>query len=167
MYKIKVNHSEEYQVEKKEEQLLLNEKPTDWSCEPLPDGSFSILFHQRSYRAEVREINRTAKTMSLRIEGSGYELELREPLDEVLQAMGLNERTTAQKINQIRAPMPGMVLGILVSEGQKIGKGEPVLVLEAMKMENVFKSPADAIVKEIRVGERSTVEKGQILMILE
>lgn len=80
--------------------------------------------------------------------------------------MGLNN-TLQHKINQIKSPMPGMVLDILVRPGQKLAKGDPVLVLEAMKMENVFKAPEDSVVKEIKVKEKTVVEKGQILIALE
>jgi biotin carboxyl carrier protein len=63
--------------------------------------------------------------------------------------------------------MPGMVLKVLVTPGQAIQKGDPVLILEAMKMENVFKAAADAVVKEIKVSERTAVEKGEVLIVLE
>ncbi|HEX5554080.1 MAG TPA: biotin/lipoyl-containing protein [Chitinophagaceae bacterium] len=166
MYEIKINQGKPFRVEKKEEQLLLNDKPADWSCEPLPDGSFSILYHHRSFRAELVEINKEAKTLVMNIDGRQFEAQITEPIDQVLQAMGLNQRAS-HKVNQIKAPMPGMVLSILVTEGQELGKGDPVLVLEAMKMENVFKAPADALVKEIRVKEKTAVEKGQVLVIFE
>ncbi|MNS88855.1 Methylmalonyl-CoA carboxyltransferase 1.3S subunit [compost metagenome] len=62
--------------------------------------------------------------------------------------------------------MPGLILKVLVTEGQAIKKGEPVLILEAMKMENVFKAPGDAVVKAIRIEERQAVEKGEVLIEL-
>ncbi|MFN5942184.1 MAG: biotin/lipoyl-containing protein, partial [Bacteroidota bacterium] len=62
--------------------------------------------------------------------------------------------------------MPGMVLKILVEPGQQIEKGQGVLILEAMKMENVLKSSAAAMVKSIKVSEKSAVEKGAILVEL-
>jgi biotin carboxyl carrier protein len=60
-----------------------------------------------------------------------------------------------------------MVLRVLVSPGQRIEKGEGVIVLEAMKMENVLKAPAAATVKSIRVDERTAVGKGDVLIDLE
>ena len=60
--------------------------------------------------------------------------------------------------------MPGMVLNILVTEGQDIKKGDPLIVLEAMKMENVLKSPTDGIVKKINVNKGIAVEKNQVLI---
>lgn len=141
-------------------------KAVAWSAEPLPSGGFSILMDGKSFVAEVVGTDRAEKTVTLRIGQSVYEVGLEGPMDRLLASMGLSE-AAARKVNDIKAPMPGMVLKILVEPGQAIRKGDPVLILEAMKMENVFKSTADAVVKEIRVTERKAVEKGEVLIVLE
>jgi biotin carboxyl carrier protein len=69
-----------------------------------------------------------------------------------------------KKVNDVKAPMPGMVFNVLVSEGQDIKKGDPLIVLEAMKMENVLKSPTDGTVKKIAVTKGVAVEKNQVLI---
>ena len=63
--------------------------------------------------------------------------------------------------------MPGLVLKILVQPGDQVKKGEPLLVLEAMKMENVFKASDDVTIKEINVVEKQAVEKGNELINFE
>jgi biotin carboxyl carrier protein len=163
---ITVNGSAVFRITQKQEQLLLNDREVDWSCELLADGSFSIIYQEKSYRAEVTAIIRETKTLQLRIGRKDYQLHISEPVDQVLKAMGLNGRQ-AKKDNQIKAPMPGMVLRVLVTPGQALAQGDPVLVLEAMKMENVFKAPGEVTVKEVRVRENSAVEKGQVLIIFE
>jgi biotin carboxyl carrier protein len=60
--------------------------------------------------------------------------------------------------------MPGLVLRVLVEPGQKVTKGEPLLVLEAMKMENMIKAPGDAIVSSVKAQLGQAVEKNQILI---
>lgn len=166
MYHITVNDSAPFRVERKKEQLLLNDQSVDWSCEKLPDGSFSILSEGRSYRGELLETDAATGEMTLRVDGQICLVRITGPLDQLLASMGLEERKT-RKLNQIKAPMPGLILKILVSEGQSVAKGDPVLILEAMKMENVFKAPGDVHVKEIRVTEHTAVEKGQVLLVLE
>lgn len=166
MYEVSVNNSKSFRVGKKEEQLLLNGKQADWSCESLPDGSYSILFQNRSFRAELLNLDKELKTMLLEIAGVEYSLQIKEPIDHVLEKMGLNERAN-HKVNHIKAPMPGMILNILVKVGQQLQKGDPVLILEAMKMENIFKATEVAVVKEIKVKANTAVEKGQVLVIME
>ncbi|NWF49169.1 MAG: hypothetical protein HXY49_01360 [Ignavibacteriaceae bacterium] len=64
---------------------------------------------------------------------------------------------------EIKAPMPGLILKVNKSKGEKVKKGESVLILEAMKMENDLKAGENGIVKDIFVNEGVTVEKGVTL----
>ena len=68
---------------------------------------------------------------------------------------------------EIKTAMPGKVVRILVGVGDAVQKGDGVLVVEAMKMQNEMKSPKDGIVKEIRTTEGSTVNAGEILAVIE
>ncbi len=68
---------------------------------------------------------------------------------------------------EIRASMPGLVVRIETEIGGTVAKGQPVLILEAMKMENEVRAPADGIVKEIRVQQGRPVEKGDVLIVLD
>ena len=60
--------------------------------------------------------------------------------------------------------MPGLVLGISINAGEKVTKGDTLLILEAMKMENVIKSPTDGVIKSIAVKKGETVEKNQVIL---
>lgn len=164
-YEITVKGAASFRVEAKEEQLLLDGRPAAWSCERLADGSFSILYGNRSLNGEIAAIDRENSEVAVKIDGTVYEVHITEPVDKFLESMGIG-REPAPGISHIKAPMPGMILRILVSAGQQLKKGDAVLVLEAMKMENVFKAPEDAVVKDIPVREGTAVEKGQVLIIL-
>ena len=111
------------------------------------------------------KIDTQQKEITLKINGEKKVLQIEEPIDVLLKNMGLDLKAM-QKVEPIKAPMPGMVLKILVEPGQQIEKGQGVLILEAMKMENVLKSSAAATVKSIKVSEKSAVEKGAILVEL-
>jgi len=63
--------------------------------------------------------------------------------------------------------MPGLILDVIVKESDLVKKGDPVIILEAMKMENILSSPVDGIVKEIKVNPQQTVEKNNILIKFE
>ena len=69
--------------------------------------------------------------------------------------------------DKMRARIPGTILKVYVKEGQKVLRGDPVLVLEAMKMANDLASPSDGTVKAVHVKEGDTVPKGELLVELE
>ena len=77
--------------------------------------------------------------------------------------MGMSN-ATATKVNELKAPMPGLIVDIRVQPGQAVQKGDPLLVLEAMKMENILKAPTDGTVGSIKVTLRDNVQKGQVLV---
>ncbi len=66
----------------------------------------------------------------------------------------------------LRAPMPGLVVGVLVEEGREVSRGDGLVVLEAMKMENELKAPAAGVVAALRARPGEPVEKGQVLVEL-
>ncbi|HEU4554316.1 MAG TPA: biotin/lipoyl-containing protein [Chitinophaga sp.] len=165
MIKATVNGQSAFTIQTGKE-VRCNEQIVDWSAVQVPSGSYSIIMDGRSYVAQVLKIDRDAKTVTLEIAQQVYEVSVEEPIDQLLAAMGIKD-ALAHKVNDIKAPMPGLVLKVLVEPGQAIRKGDPVLVLEAMKMENVFKSATDAVVKAIRVNPGTAVEKGEVLIVLE
>ncbi len=63
----------------------------------------------------------------------------------------------------IRSPMPGRIVGVSVSVGDSVTKGQPILILESMKMENTIASPIDGTVSVIHVAASSSVQHGQTL----
>lgn len=133
---------------------------------PIGKNRFHILHGNKSYQAELISINRADKTVVLRLNGTTYHASIADPLDQMVNRMGLSV-AAASKISDIKAPMPGLVLSVQVQEGQEVQHGEPLLVLEAMKMENLIKSPGSGRVKRIHVSNGNTVEKNQLLIELE
>ena len=73
---------------------------------------------------------------------------------------------TAKKSNEIKAPMPGLILSLNIEESQKVKEGDTLLILEAMKMENTITAPKDGIIKSITVIKGVTVEKGELMIIM-
>ncbi|NSL90050.1 biotin/lipoyl-containing protein [Chitinophaga solisilvae] len=165
MIKATVNGKSAYTISQ-DPVLICNNQEVDWSSAQLPTGDYSIIMDGHSYQAQVLKVDKDTKTVVLQINQQQFEISIEEPIDQLLASMGIKDALT-KKINDIKAPMPGLVLKVLVTPGQAIRKGDPVLILEAMKMENVFKATADAVVKEVKVTERTAVEKGEVLIVLE
>ncbi len=127
---------------------------------------FHILHQGQSYRAEIVAVDYVARQYTLRVNGTKYTVDIADHYERLIQQLGLGT-ANAQKLNTVKAPMPGLVLSILVTPGQSVQKGDALLILEAMKMENVLKAAGDGIVKAIAVQQGAPVEKGQLLVEME
>ena len=166
MLELTINDKNTFSITQEDGQLVLNNTPVSLDVSEQPNGIISVLHNGKSYTAIIEKTDRKAKEISLRINGQLYKVAIKEPIDQLLSNMGMDLKAM-QKAEPIKAPMPGMILKILVTPGQKINKGDGLIILEAMKMENVLKAGADATVKAIRVTERTAVEKGAVLIDLE
>lgn len=166
MYKLKINNKSEYKVEKTSGKLLINDKEINADTQRLNDVTYHIINDLKSYNAEVVSFDKAAKTAQIKVNGSLYAVTAQDQFDILLDQLGMSS-LIANKISDIKAPMPGLVLKLFVSEGSYVKKGDNLFVLEAMKMENIIKSPADATVKTVKIKPGHKVEKGQVLLLFQ
>jgi biotin carboxyl carrier protein len=115
------------------------------------------------YEVELVHADVEAKLLTVSIRGNQYEVQLKEDFDLLLEKMGMGPGNSTV-LSKIKAPMPGMVLEIFVKTGQQVAKDDPLLILEAMKMENVIKSPRDGEIKSIGVIKGNAIEKNALLI---
>jgi len=127
------------------------------------DETLWIVTPNKVHTLRCLNIDRATKEVTLLHQGQKHTLKISEPIDEILASMGLEDALTP-KIDFVKAPMPGLVLDVKVHPGDTIKKGETLLILEAMKMENAIKSPIDAVVKSIEVQPQQAVDKNAILV---
>jgi len=116
-----------------------------------------------SYSINIHKVDYKNKSFELRLNGTKHSIMIKDKFDLLLDEMGYNTKANSA-LNQLKAPMPGLILEVNVSEGEKVNTGDKLLVLEAMKMENVIKSPGEGLVKEIKVTKGDSVEKNQVLI---
>ncbi len=133
---------------------------------PTADGHFHIIQDNLSYNAEVLGTNYNEKVFELKINGVIYEVKLEDEYDQLVKRLGLSV-VTHQVVKDINAPMPGLVLEVSVEAGQEVEEGTPLLILEAMKMENVIKAPGTGVVKKVNVSKGEAVEKNHLLIEME
>lgn len=146
--------------------LMVDPNELNWDLLEIKDGKFHILQDNQSFGATVLDANYETKTFRIKINKNVYEVCLKDKFDLLVEKLGFSNMTV-QKVNNIKAPMPGLVLDVLVQVGDVVAKGDSVLILEAMKMENVIKAEGDAIVKSIEITKGTPVERNQILVEFE
>jgi biotin carboxyl carrier protein len=124
--------------------------------------NYSLIVDNRSFEIEV---DNTGDEYRVLVDGRSYHIHL---VDERRVRVGGNQAGAQMQGRQnVSVPMPGKVIAILVAEGDQVEKGQGLIIVEAMKMENEVHSPIAGEVKEIRVKTGDTVEGGAVLLVVE
>jgi biotin carboxyl carrier protein len=163
MYQLKVNEKFNFEVNETQGAWTVNGKPMELDTLVIKDNLLHVLHQHTSYRVEIVSFSKEEKTASIKVNGHTYSIAIKDRFDDLLHQLGLDNQQSA-KVAELKAPMPGLVLSVLVKEGDEIKKGDNLLVLEAMKMENIIKSPADVTIKSIKIKPSDKVEKNQVLI---
>ncbi len=157
-YRLQVNEQFDFSVAETEIQEL--------DTQQKQDNTLHLIHQNQSVNAEIITADFINKTYTVQINSNQYTVKIGTPLDALIDAMGL-ALGNAVAVNNIKAPMPGLILDVPVKAGDVVKEGDYLLVLEAMKMENALTAPRDGVVKAVAVSKGETVDKGQLLIEME
>ncbi len=163
MLKVKANNGTTLEVKNTLNKVFVNNVEVVADISKLDHNRFHVLYKNKSYNLSANEIDLENRTCTITINGKKTSLEIKDKYDELLEKMGMASGST-KKLNELKAPMPGLVLRALVKAGDIVRKGDGLIILEAMKMENILKSPGDGTVTKLHFSEKDKVEKGQLLI---
>ncbi|HYH56412.1 MAG TPA: biotin/lipoyl-containing protein [Anseongella sp.] len=161
-----VNDGTVFRIEEKDGGMLVNGRAAFPDIVEIQAGRFHVLLDNHSYNVELIDFDRAAKSGQLKVNGKLCTFSVRDRFDKLLEKLGM-AGAASTKINDLKAPMPGLVLKTLVSPGQDVKKGDNLVVLEAMKMENIIKSPGDGKISVLCVKAGESVEKNEVLIKFE
>ena len=164
MYRIRVNEQHNFNISRQNGAVLADGNPVAADAKKTDSSNWHIIKDFKSYNIEIIDFDLSEKTANIKVNGNLYGVTAKDQYDLLLEELGLNNLTGA-KVSEIKAPMPGLVLKVFVTEGMAVSKGENLFVLEAMKMENIIKSSSDVIVKSVKIKPGDKVEKNQVLMM--
>jgi biotin carboxyl carrier protein len=171
-YSININNSQtssEAILKEEKKTILLKDKEYSYDYKFVSDNVMILRINNKNY------IVKAESNSEEELKGTEFDIDINSEVTKVLCKSELDvlmekfskNRGDVKIKTDITSPMPGSIVKINVSEGQKVKKGEVLLVLEAMKMENELKATSECVIQKIFVEEKKSVEKGQILMKLE
>lgn len=160
---IVVNHSKKFDIRSGDQgSILINGAARHFDVVPINSQTYHLISENTCYVIRMSPDESNPSENVLYVNDVRMTTHVKDSLEKVLENMGMTGGN--QKVKDLKSPMPGLVIKIMVSAGQEVKKDEPLLVLEAMKMENLIKSPADGIIEKIMVGSGDKTEKNQVLI---
>ena len=157
-FKVKVNSASDFDIADSDISKL--------DVEKISGSKYHVLQNNKPFKAELVDSNFNRKKYTIKINNHSYSVDISNPLDLLINKMGFTFGTT-KHVNSIKAPMPGLILDIHVKEGQEVKEDEGLLILGAMKMENVITSPRDGVIKSVNITKGDAIEKGHLLIEFE
>ncbi|CAM4185031.1 MULTISPECIES: acetyl-CoA carboxylase biotin carboxyl carrier protein subunit [Flavobacterium] len=157
-YKLNVNNTFQFDLD--------NDIVSQLDAVSVEKDKFHILKDNTPYQAEIIATDFINKTYTVKVNNTTYTVAIANALDMLIKEMGF-EVGASKQVNAIKAPMPGLILEIAVAVGQEVKENDPLLILEAMKMENSILSPREGVIKSVTMTKGAAVEKGALLIEFE
>ncbi|MGA2296979.1 MAG: acetyl-CoA carboxylase biotin carboxyl carrier protein subunit [FCB group bacterium] len=129
------------------------------------ENIFTFAVNQKLMQVELELVQ--DENLLLSLDGLTYEISITNETKKLLAKFLKSGSSGNSSGNIIKAPMPGMIVKILVEKGAEIAKGDKLIIIEAMKMENALTSPVSGIIKTINAVEGTAVEKDTVLIEIE
>lgn len=155
-----------FNVELNDQQTEAIVDDTSIPLEVIVQKSGRMLFRTGTKLYKIDNIEVNERIISFTINGTYFEATVKDEQDLLLEKLGFHSGA-AVSAGSLNAPMPGKILELLVGEGDSVEEAQPVLILEAMKMENELKSPTNGVVSKLHVQQGDNVEKNQLLIDIE
>ena len=151
-----------FDITKEEEGVVsLDDQRLTYDLVKISSSQYHLLLDNKSFRIEI--LNRKKDgSLVLKVNGREMEGRLSYRIEQLLKSMGMETGKKVQK--DVKAPMPGLVLDVLVSPGQEVQEGDDLVILEAMKMENALKAPQAGLIESVNVNKQDKVDKNQVLV---
>lgn len=157
-FRTKVNNSFDFDINLKDLSSL--------DVIKVSKNKYHLIRNNKPFCIEILKSDFNKKQYILIVNNNKFEININDHLDQLINEMGFT-LGSAKNVDSIAAPMPGLILEVHVNVGQEVKEDDPLLILEAMKMENVITSPHDGIIKSVNAIKGNTVEKGSLLIEFE
>ena len=142
------------------------DESSSWDWKPIGEGVFDVRMGQRNLRVELVNGPDAQGHVLVRVNGVERLLQVLDRQKLLLDSLGMNSAESGVEM-EVFAPMPGKVLSVEVSKNETVEEGQALLVLEAMKMENVIRAPRSGVIASVDAAAGQAVEKVAALVTYE
>ena len=147
-----------------EKRIKYQGKAVDIKLREDPDGFSYIVWKNKKYMLDVIEKNQNRYTVM--VNGVWHSFSVETPIS-LKRKRFLEQQGDSASVLSIEAPMPGKIIDIMVEEGTEVKEGEPIIILEAMKMQNEISSHVTGVVQSVSVKKNDSVMKDDVLIDIQ
>ena len=163
MIQANVNDIIDFLIDHNKDQTTVNGEPVSYELNQIDQYSYHIIYKHKNYVVTIHSSDHENKVMEIDVNGRMYTVKTKNERDLLISKMGMNNRA-AKKVSVLKAPMPGLITDIKVEEGEQVKADQPLVILKAMKMENVLRSPGDLTISKVYVEVDQKVEKDTAIL---
>lgn len=160
MIKVKINNKYSHTIEKDGSKYILNGAVKSCEIQKLHEDCYQVIINNRCIIAHVQ---RNGQELAVRVNQNVYNLEFKDENDMLLEKLGIQTKKP-RLYDHLKAPMPGQIVDVFVKKGDEVRTGQPILILKAMKMENVIKAPHDGVINEIYIVKDQKIDKDTVMV---
>lgn len=158
--------NQQYEIEINDEnRVTIDGQPVTLDFKSMSEGQpiYSLILNGKSYEAMIEL---TEEGWQVMLRGQLYQIDIEDERQRRLRMASGGTSTQSGEL-KLKAPMPGLIVDVPVEEGQEVTKGDNLIILESMKMQNEIKSPREGKILRVNVNPGDSVNQNQILLILD
>lgn len=164
-YEIEIDQQQtELDIDHDEQTFKMDGESRSYSFWQQDNGRYLLRIGRKLYTLDNADTEASGVTFTMN--GQWFSAQVSDEQDLLLEKLGYSKPGEVAE-GSLKAPMPGKILDIMVSEGDSVEMDQPVVILEAMKMENELKSPSDGVVTAIHANKNDNVDKNAIILEIE
>ncbi len=144
-------------------QVKVNDRAIDINQSWIHGNAISLIINGITYTVELNHADNACR---IQVDGQDFEAVVSDERRNAINRLVGVRKSRGSAPGEIKAPMPGLVVKLIVNEGDTVSKGQGIIVVEAMKMENEIQAPIDGKVEKIMVETGKAIDKGELLLVI-
>ena len=162
MYLATINGTDNFSFQSIDQGIIVNDLQHQPEISRIDESTYLVILDKKPYYVSVLKKGKDHRDFEFLINNKPISVRIRHSSEQASNNKSLPH--SRPLVENIKAPMPGLIVDVLVHDGEEVIDGQPLLILKAMKMENIIRAPHDGIVKHVSVKKEQKINKDDTLI---
>ncbi len=162
MYKVTVNEDKIFSIKTISQAVLANDVQFAPEITRIDDSAFLVILDKKPYYVSVLKVSEDRRNFHFQVNNRPLSVRINHQSE---LAPAVSGQVGSKRFTEyIKSPMPGLIVDVLVRDGEAVIDGQPLLILKAMKMENILRAPHDGTIRRVLVEKGQKIDKESTLI---